>query len=427
MATGARVIAAGFPFGGYRLLATPLPRRLAQAGAATLLNSGCNFVLGLLLVRHLAPRVFGACAMLTTLQGFAGVLLTALVTQQMGHVLPRLRHPARQRASARVFASVAWWCVAAFVPVTAVTLLALDLPAGVVAAGSAFVAATGLRSHARSYLYALRQPRTVLAQDAVFVALTAGGIASVGVTAGLVEVLIVLTLANLVAIMGSPAVRSLRTGRHRVRRHVAAYRRHAARAGWSLVTIALSTASALSPNLALASTGSLAALAVVAAPAALLAPLRLMALTFQASLRAEFAALIHAGRRRAVRGMYVASTALALLACLLLGAALWHGWAWLVPRVFAQGYDAQAIGHATALAFAVVAVNVVRLPGAVLLNVMGVFRFSAATLMVVVPGVLALACWLAHGGHVAAVLYPAVAGELIVLIAELTMLWRRVR
>lgn len=424
---GARVIAAWFPLTGYRMRAMPLPLRLAAAGAATLLNSGCNFVLGLLLVRHLAPRVFGAWAMLTTLQGVAGVLLTALVAQQMGHVLPRLDHPARQRASARVFASIAWWCVAAFVPVTAATLMALDLPAGVVVAGSAFVAATGLRSHARAYLYALRQPRTVLAQDAVFVALTAGGIASVGVAAGLVEVLVVLTLANVAAILGSPAVRSLRTGRGRVGRHGAAYRRHAARAGWSLVTVALSIASALSPNLALASTGSLAALAVVAAPAALLAPLRLVALTFQASLRAEFAALIHDGRRRAVRRMYVAATMLALLACVLLGAALWQGWAWLAPRVFAQGYDLSAVGYATALAFAVAALNVVRLPGAVLLNVIGVFRFSAVTLMAVVPAVLALACWLAHAGQVVAVLYPAVVGELIVLVAELIVLWRNVR
>ncbi len=421
------MIAARFPFRGYRVPAMPLPRRLAAAGAATLLNSGCNFVLGLLLVRHLAPHVFGAWAMLTTLQGVAGVLLTALVAQQMGHVLPRLNHPARQRASARVFASMAWWCVAAFVPVTAATLKALDLPAGVVAAGSAFVAAAGLRSHARSYLYALRQPRVVLVQDAVFVALTAGGIALTGVRGGLADVLIVLTLANLAAMLGSPAIQSLWTGRGRVRRHVAAYRRHAARAGWSLVIIALSTVSALSPNFALASTGSLTALAIVAAPAALLAPLRLVALTFQASLRAEFAALIHAGRRRAVRRMYVAATMLALLACLLLGAALWQGWAWLTPRVFARGYDVSAIGHATALAFAVAALNVVRLPGAVLLNVTGVFRFSAVTLMVVVPGVLALACWLAHAGHVAAVLYPAVAGELIVLLAELIVLWRRVR
>lgn len=421
------MIAARFPFRGYRVPAMPLPRRLAAAGAATLLNSGCNFVLGLLLVRHLAPLAFGAWAMLTTLQGIAGVLLTALVAQQMGHVMPRLCHPARQRASARVFASVAWGCVAAFVPVTAATLLALDLPARVVTAGSAFVAVAGLRSHARSYLYALRQPRAVLAQDAMFVALTAGGIALIGVTAGLADMLIVLTLANLAAILGSPAAQSLRTGRSRVGRHLAAYRRHAARAGWSLVTIALSTVSALSPNLALASTGSLAALAVVAAPAALLAPLRLVALTFQASLRAEFAALIHDGRRRAVRRVYLAATMLALLACLLLGAALWQGWAWLAPRVFARGYDVSAIGYATALAFAAAALNVVRLPGAVLLNVAGVFRFSAMTLMVVVPGVLALACWLAHAGQVAAVLYPAVAGELIVLLAELAVLWRRVR
>jgi O-antigen/teichoic acid export membrane protein len=427
VAAGARVIALGFPASATRAQALPLVRRLATAGAATLLLNGFNFALGLLLVRRLAPRTFGVWAMLTTLQGLAGVLLTALVAQQMAHVLPRLHHPARQRASALVFASVAAWCVMAFVPVTAVTLYALDLPLSVVATGSVFVAAAGIRSHARFHLYALRRPRAVLTQDVVYVTLAAGGVALIGWRKDLTALLLVLTLANVAAVAWRSQAQLPMFGRVRVRWPLVAYRRHAARAWWSLVTVALSTVSALSPNLALASTGALAALATVAAPTALLAPLRLVALTFQASLRAEYAALIHAGRQRAAMHLYAGASGLALLACLLLAVALWQAWPWLGPRVFARGYDHALLARATTLAFATAAVNVVRLPGAVLLNVLGVFRFSAATLVAVVPVVVVLACWLAHRGAVVAVLYPALAGEAAMLVAELVALRRRLR
>ncbi|NTS65879.1 hypothetical protein HRV97_11985 [Sphingomonas sp. HHU CXW] len=425
------MISLAFPASATRAQALLLVRRLATAGAATLLLNGFNFALGLLLVRRLPPRTFGVWAMLTTLQGVAGVLLTALVAQQMAHVLPRLHHPARQRASARLFASVAVWCVVAFVPVTAVTLYALDLPLSVVAAGSVFVAAAGIRSHARFHLYALRRPRAVLTQDVVFVTLAAGCVALIGWREDLTALLLVLTFANMGANVAAVAWRSQAqlptSGRVRVRRRLVAYRRHAARAWWSLVTVALSTVSALSPNLALASTGALAALATVAAPVALLAPLRLVALTFQASLRAEYAALIHAGRQRAAMHLYAGASGLALLACLLLAVVLWQAWPWLGPRVFARGYDHALLARATMLAFAIAAVNVVRLPGAVLLNVLGVFRFSAATLGAVVPVVVVLACWLAHRGAVVAVLYPALAGEAAMLVAELVALRRRLR
>ena len=421
------MIALGFPASTTRARALPLAGRLATAGAATLLLNGFNFVLGLLLVRHLAPRTFGVWAMMTTLQGVAGVLLTALVAQQMAHVLPRLFHPARLRASARVFASVAAWCVAAFVPVTAVTLSALHLPLSVVAAGSAFVAATGVRSHVRFHQYALRRPRAVLTQDLVFVTLAASGVALIGWREDLTALLLVLALANVAAVAWRSPARPAMFGRARTRRCLVAYRRHAARAWWSLVTVALSTVAALSPNLALASTGALSAVAVVAAPVALLAPLRLVALTFQASLRAEYAALIHAGRQRAAIKLYASASGLALVACLLLSITLWQAWSWLSPRVFARGYDHALLAHATLLAFATAAVNVVRLPGAVLLNVLGVFRFSAATLAIVMPVVVVLACWLAHRGAVVAVLYPALAGETVILVAELVALGRWLR
>jgi len=81
----------------------------------------------------------------------------------------------------------------------------------------------------------------------------------------------------------------------------------------------------------------------------------------------------------------------------------------------------------TMLAFGIAAVNVVRLPGAVLLNALGVFRFSAATLAIVVPIVLASSFQLAHDGAVTAVLYPALLGEIAVFAAELTVLFRRMR
>jgi len=426
----ARVIAAAAPVRLHPTAALPLARRLAEAAVATLLLNGFNFVLGLWLVRTLAPRAFGVWAMLTTVQAIAGVFLTALVAQQMAHVLPRLHHEARQRAGAKMFTSVATWCAGAFVPVSAISLSALGVLVAVVAAGSAFVAATTLRNHARFHLYALRRTRAVLAQDALFVALAAAGVVAI-VVAGrgddLAALLIALTIASVAAVWWRSALALPVPTRARMRRHAAAYQRHAARAGWSLATVALSTLSALAPNLALASTGSLAALAVVAAPAAVLAPVRLVALTFQSALRAEFAALIHAERRRAALWLYATATLLALLACLSLGGALWAGWDWLSARVFARGYDRALLREATLLAFGVAAVNVVRLPGAVLLNALGVFRFSAATLGLVVPVVLASACWLAHRGAVAAVLYPALFGEIALFVAELAALRARMR
>lgn len=413
-----------------RVPAMPLLSRLVAAAAATLLVNGFNFALGLLLVRSLTPRAFGAWAMVTTLQAIASVFLTALVAQQMAYALPRLRHPARLRAQASAFTSVAAWCVMGFMPVTIVTLYALDLPLGVAVAGSAFVAATGLRNHARFHLYALRRPRAVLAQDATFVTLATISVALIAASGwwrSLGALLAALTFANVAVLAWSRSLPAPALTHARLRRHLVASRRHAARGWWSLVTTALSTLSVLAPNLALASTGSLAALAMVAAPAALLAPVRLVALTFQASLRAEFSALVHADRRRAALLLYTAATLLALSACLLLGGALWATWDWLGPRVFAHGYDPALLRRATMLVFATAAVNVVRLPGAVLLNALGVFRLSALTWGIVAPVVLVLAVWSAHAGAIVAVLYPALAGEAVLFGVELIVLRRRMR
>ena len=421
------MISAALPIIGMRAPASPLLRRLAAAGAATLLVNGFNFVLGVWLVRYLAPRTFGIWAMLTTLQAIAGVLLTALVAQQMAYTLPRVRHPARGRVQVNTFTSIASWCIAGFVPATAVTLHLLELPVGMVAAGCMFVAAAGIRQHARFHLYAVRRPRGVLAQDVAFVLLAACGVAFAGSRRDLTPLLLALTLANVVAVAWRRSLPMPAVAPARVRRHALVYSRHGARATWSLVTVALSTLSALAPNLALASTGSLAALALVAAPATLLAPVRLVALTFQASLRAEFAAMIHADRRGPTLLLYAGASGAALLACLLLGGVLWAGWDWLSPRVFARGYDAASLYRTTMLAFGIAAVNVVRLPGAVLLNALGVFRFSAATLAIVVPIVLASSFQLAHDGAVTAVLYPALLGEIAVFAAELTVLFRRMR
>ncbi|MBW6524023.1 hypothetical protein KZ810_11000 [Sphingomonas sp. RHCKR47] len=402
-----------------------LATRLASAGAATALLSGFNFLLGIVLVRRLPPVAFGAWAVMTTLQAIAAAIVTAGFAQQMAYAFPRSTSPASLRAAAGVFDRMMSLALLLLLPVTIATLVALRLPVAVVLAGCAYTAAATYRGYVRARGFALRRPTEALRGDAVYVVVATAGLLVLRHDDRLAPLLLLLALANVAALGRSHGMRA--TSFAQWRRAALAYRRHLPRVRWSVVTIALSTAVMLSPNLALASPGSLVALATVAAPAALLAPLRLVALTAQAFLRAEFAALIHAGRVRAALTLYAAAGAAALLIGTLLAGAVSLGWGQVHAYLFAKYDDGALLWQVTTLSLLVATVNIVRLPGAMLLNALGIFRAPAIALAVLVMPVLGWTFCAAQRGYVAQILWAPLLSEALLLAVEGIVLARAVR
>lgn len=414
------------PAGSVRRDVAALAMRLASASAATMLLNGFNFVLGLVLVRRLAPAAFGAWATMTTMQAVAGAIVTAGFAQQMAYAFPRRTHPASLRAGVAVFDRAAVLAMLLFAPLTVATLAALGMPVAVVLAGSGYTVAAMYRSYVRARAFALRRPAEALRGDAIFVAVATLGLVLLlpSARAPLASVLIMLALAHVAALGRGGGRAFTRAG---WRRAVRAYRRHLPRARWSFATVILSTAAMLGPNIALASTGQLAAVAIVAAPATLLAPLRLVALTAQASMRAEFAALVHARRIGAALMLYAGASAGALLLGALLALLVALGWEPLRAHLFARYDDGALLRLAVALALLAAVVNIARLPGAMLLNALGVFRASATAMACVVPPALLWAIWAAHAGRVAETLYAPLGSEALLLGIEGAVLARAVR
>lgn len=415
------------PAGSVRRDVAALAMRLASASAATMLLNGFNFVLGLVLVRRLAPAAFGAWATMATMQAVTGAIVTAGFAQQMAYAFPRQTHPASLRAGVTVFDRAAVLAMLLFAPLTVATLAALRMPIAVVLAGSGYTLAAMYRSYVRARAFALRRPAEALRGDAIFVAVATLGLVLLlpAARAPLASVLILLALAHVAALGRGGGGRALtRAGwRYAVR----AYRRHLPRARWSFATVMLSTAAMLGPNIALASTGQLAAVAIVAAPATLLAPLRLVALTAQASMRAEFAALVHARRIGAALMLYAGASAGALLLGAMLALVVALGWEPLRAHLFARYDDDALLRLAVALALLAAVVNIARLPGAMLLNALGVFRPSATAMACVVPPALLWAIWAAHTGRVAETLYAPLGSEALLLGIEGAVLARAVR
>lgn len=403
-----------------RLLA--MARRIAIVGASTLLQNGFMFALGLVLVRGLRPEQFGVYTMLVTILSVAGVLLSALVAQQMGFTLPRTAHPAMQRSAGRMFGSVAALCILAAIPCTVLMLAHQEVDAVLVAAGAAYVGSNLYRVYARFYFFSLRAPQQAMRQDLLFVGISVAGIAIIALGWGLRDrlawVLAVMTLANLLCSVALSDAPRPAGSRRLLFRQLRAYRRHARRAFWSLTTVLLSTLSYLSPNLAVMTLGSLASLAVITAPGSVLAPIRIVTVTFQTSLRAEFSAMLHKGAVRPALLLYGAATAAGAMMTAGVAAAAWIGWDPLYHLLFSHGYDYGQIRRATLIAIAIAGVNTMRFPGSVLLNALNVFAYSAVVMAMVTPVAVGLAFVLAGGAEVTDALFGALFGEVAIFVAE---------
>lgn len=415
-------------------LALAVGRRFASAGLATILLNGFMFVLGIVLVRSLAPAEFGTYTMLVTLLSLASVLINALVAQQMGYSMPRVSHPAAQRASGAVYGSVAGLCIAAFVPVTLATLGYLRVGPTMLAVGAIYVASTMYRNYARFFFFSLRSPLTVLKQDFLFVGFCGVGIALLalggGLRAGVAAILAVLIGGNLFSSLFFSKAPTPPFRLFRLRRHMRAYRRQTRRAFWSLLNVLLSTLFAVAPNLAIMSGRSLTDLALITAPGSILAPIRLVMITFQSTLRAEFSAMIHQHRLRSALILYLVATAGAAATCAGVALATWFGWDFLYARLFKHGYAYSEIRDATMISVAIAAAGTIRLPGSVLLNAFNVFKYSAVALFVIAPAVLGLAFWLHKFVDVTQVLYATLFGEVTLAAAELVaivVMFRRQR
>lgn len=403
--------------------ALALARRIAAAGASTLLQNGFMFALGLVLVRGLRPEQFGVYTMLVTVLSIAGVLLSALVAQQMGYALPRASHAAVQRSAGRMFGSVAALCILVTVPATLLVLAYHRIDPLLLGLGTLYVASNMYRTYARFYFFSLRRPQRAMRQDLLFVGVSAVGVAVVAIGPGLRDrlalVLGVMAAANLLcSVVLSDAPRPAGS-RRLLGRQLRAYRRHTRRAFWSLTTVLLSTLSIMSPNLAVMATGSLVSLAVITAPGSALAPIRIVTVTLQTSLRAEFSALLHAGSVRPALLLYAAATIAGGAVGLGVAPIAWFAWDPLYHLLFSHGYDYAEIRRATLISIAIVGINTMRFPGSVLLNASNVFAYSAAVLAVVAPVAVVLAFVLARSGEVTDTLFGALFGEVAIFVAEL--------
>jgi O-antigen/teichoic acid export membrane protein len=329
------------------------------------LQSGFHFALNLALIRLLSTYEFGSFAIAFALGAVAITYMNALVSIPATVLMARLKRSGAVNYQDVVFGSAAL-AVSSAMGIAIGLGLWLVIGYAAALAASAFVGLWTLRHHVRFAIFARHQVAAATASDfsyaasgIVFVIVALGMRAHISPVTG---VLLALAGANLLAIVVAFRVLCIRprfTFRRAVWRRYAAIRSDVA---WSLLGVVTWSVQSQALLVLVAAIAGPAAYAPVAAGMVLLSPLRPAIWALINVGRPKFAVALAEGKMRQVSLILYSLCAIVALSCLVAGAFIWLGWAYLEAHIFDGKFsDAQMpliVGLAGLSAFVYLTYNV---------------------------------------------------------------------
>jgi O-antigen/teichoic acid export membrane protein len=319
-----------------------LGRKYALSLGGEALQSGFHFILNLLLIRELTAYDYGVFAIVFILGGISITYGNALVSIPANIRIARLRSPRAVAFLDVALGSVALSiCLGVAVIVASGLWLTIDRP-GESLAGGAFVGIWTLRNHVRSTMFARQRASTVTLSDGFYAATGAALVAGLlwlrPVVPQATMILLVLTVANAVAITAALAMlrRPIRISlRRSVRR---TYRAIFGEIGWSLIWVTTWNIQGQGVMFLVAAIIGPAAYAPIAAGVVLFGPLRFGVGALVNVVRPEFASGLAEERYRQVKLTLFGSFAVIASVCVAYGAGIWMGWPLLAQHVYGANF-----------------------------------------------------------------------------------------
>jgi hypothetical protein len=363
-----------------------LPRRLlryVQAGVGPVGTAGSQFVLSFVLLRALGPDAFGGFSFLFVASQFSLGLASALFCAPLPILLADADETRAAAALRALFAANLLFSGLGFVVFWRVgTQLGVAAPAAALFA--AYAALTLLRWFARAYAYALLEPLRTMSSDLVYAACLSAGVAWLHGrgTASLLDAYGALAIAAAAALLPFGTTYLRRQFRPFGPASLGAYRRvWREHAGWALLGVVTTEATANAHAYAVTWLSGVTAFAPIAASALMMRPIGVAANALMEFERPQMARLIAKGEAQA------ATRAAGLFRFILL-----LGWAatvaaavvilmlkpgWIAPRQ----YDRATLELGVVLWLLVALARMLRSPDSVLLQGAGAFRpLASATL-----------------------------------------------
>src|SRR5215470_5556541 len=315
-----------------------LGRKYALSLGGEALQSGFHFILNLLLIRELTAYDYGVFAVVFILGGISITYGNALVSIPANIRIAQQRSPRTVAFLDVAFGSIALSiCLGVAVIVATGLWLTIDRP-GESLAGGAFVGIWTLRNHVRSTMFARQRPSTVTLSDGFYTATGAALVAGLlwlrPVVPQATMILLLLTVANAVAITAALAMlrRPIRISlRRSVRRN---YRAIFGEIGWSLVWVTTWNIQGQGVMFLVAAIIGPAAYAPIAAGVVLFGPLRFGVGALVNVVRPEFASGLAEERYRQVKFTLFGSFAVIAGFCIAYGAGVWMSWPLLAQYVY---------------------------------------------------------------------------------------------
>lgn len=407
-------------------------RAIFSGGVATIIQNGFMFAVNLAMIKFLAPTDYASFAFALTLSALSAVLVNSFVATQMGIHLAAYRSlPARQ-AAGRMFSTVTVACILAYLPVVvAGCLYTGGMTVWTIVATVAVVGANMYRNYVRSYFFAIRANTTVIKQDFinVMIGFTLMGLGFVLFRGH--DLLLASFWAIAISAFATNALLSSAprpaTSWRTIGRHVAAFERYKSKAGWTFLLVLLANIAGMSPTFALVGLRDFADLALVAAPGALFAPIRLAFTTMQSVLRSEISLAVKSNRLANVVKIYAWSVGLVAAVCVAVAVAVVLAWNLLYHHIYGDQYAEGAIWAATVMTFVFTALSAIRIPGAILLNALGVYKTSTLVMSVVCPVAIVVSVIGARSAAAYDVLWGSIVMESLMFAADAVLIIRSIR
>jgi O-antigen/teichoic acid export membrane protein len=370
-----------------------LGRKYALSLGGEAMQSGFHFILNLLLIRELTHYDYGVFAIVFILGGISITYGNALVSIPANIRIARLRSPRAVAFLDVALGSVALSiCLGVAVIVASGLWLTIDRPAESLA-GGAFVGIWTLRNHVRSTMFARQRASTVTLSDGFYTATGAALVAGLlwlrPVVPQATMILLLLTVANAVAITAALAMlrRPIRISlRRSVRRN---YRAIFGEIGWSLIWVTTWNIQGQGVMFLVAAIIGPAAYAPIAAGIVLFGPLRFGVGAFINVMRPEFASGLAEERYRQVKLTLFGSFAVIASVCVAYGAAVLMSWPILAQYVYAAKFANASMSLIVLLAW--LTVFLATCYNVPLALVQAAFDFKAVAISTITGGLVGLA------------------------------------
>lgn len=307
------------------------------------LQSGFHFVLNVMLIRLLSPHDFGVFAIAFVLGGISLTYGNALVSTPAAVFIPRLKTRGAAGFHDVMFSSIALIISAGIAIIVTAGLWFATGQLAEAAAGGAFSGLWTLRNHLRNTMFARHAMVAATLSDLSYtitgVLAVAGALFLLPTVPQLTSVLLALSIANVMAL--SVALRAIsRRPRVSFRRSIRRrYRAIWTDVAWSLLGTTTWAVQGQALMFLVAAIVGPAAYAPLAAAAVLFTPLRPAISAFINVFRPDFAALLARGQLGRLRITLYAIVGLIMLACGVVGCAIWLGWPLLEAHLFAGKFD----------------------------------------------------------------------------------------